>query len=311
MKLNIKYLLLLALSSQALSKAIDKKCVVKTVKKCRTGKKAIQALEDGQYSISVGDVTMTIDTQHGAKIMSYKLGEDEVLNQGTAPNSFGSTFWTSPQKEWNWPPVAEYDTKPFEAEIVGDKLIVAGQKSKYDYSIRKEFTADKEHNAIEIKYTIVNESDETRLVAPWEISRVPNDGMIFFESDAVEAANNMVGMPFEFEHDAAWFVMDEHEENRKINADGTGWLAYLNSKGLLFAKKFQDIQPAEPAPAEAEIQVFANPGKTFMEIEEQGAYVTIEPQGTVSWTARWYLTRTNLEIAPSEALLEQAKALLQ
>ena len=74
---------------------------------------SIKALEDGKYSISVGDVTMTVDASRGAKILSYKLGDVEVLNQGRMPNSFGSTFWTSPQSEWNWPPVADYDTKPF------------------------------------------------------------------------------------------------------------------------------------------------------------------------------------------------------
>ena len=263
---------------------------------------------DGKYTIAVGQTTMTIDATRGGKILSYKLGDAEVLNQGRMPNSFGSTFWTSPQSEWNWPPVAEYDSKPFQAEIVGDKLVLTGDKSRFGYSVRKEFTAVPKKDAISITYTIVNESGETRQVAPWEISRVPNDGVLFFVAPAVEPANNMVGLPFEFTQGAAWYVMDEARENRKINADGRGWLAYC-AKGLLFVKKFQDLKVGQAAPAEAEIQAYANPGKTFVEIEEQGAYTTLAPGASVSWTVRWSVVKTDLEPAPSKALLKLAKKL--
>ena len=134
----------------------------------------ITALDGGQYRICLDETTMTIDAQHGGKILSFKLGEAEVLNQGRFPNSFGSTFWTSPQAEWNWPPVAEYDTKPFSAEIRDGSLVLTGEKSeRFGYRIRKRFVPNPEDGAIVITYTIVNESGETRNVAPWEISRVP------------------------------------------------------------------------------------------------------------------------------------------
>ena len=55
--------------------------------------------------VKVGDVTMTINPEKGAKIMSLKYQDQEVISQLRWPESFGSTFWTSPQKEWNWPPV--------------------------------------------------------------------------------------------------------------------------------------------------------------------------------------------------------------
>ena len=118
----------------------------------------------------------------------------------------------------------------------------------------------------------------------------------------------MVGLPFEFTQGAAWYVMDEARENRKINADGRGWLAYC-AKGLLFVKKFQDLKAGQAAPAEAEIQAYANPGKTFVEIEEQGAYTTLAPGASVSWTVRWSVVKTELEPAPSKALLKLAKKL--
>ncbi|MBR5835428.1 MAG: hypothetical protein IKY66_04625 [Bacteroidales bacterium] len=266
----------------------------------------INTLENGKYSVSVGEVTLTVDASKGGKVVSYKLNDNEVLSQTRMPNSFGSTFWTSPQSEWNWPPVAEYDTKPFEAEVKDGVLVLTGQKSeRFGYRVLKEFSADAKDNAIVIKYTIVNESGETRKVAPWEISRVPNGGILFFDAKEATPANNMKGLPFTYEKDAAWYVMDEDSANRKINADGKGWLAFCNN-GLLFVKKFQDLKPSEPAPAEAEIQIYANPGKTFVEIEEQGAYTTLEPGAKVDWTVRWYLVPTDEAAVPSKSLLKKA-----
>ena len=275
---------------------------------CTLAAQTITPLEDGKYDISAGDVTMTVDAAHGGKILSFRLGEAEVLNQGRMPNSFGSTFWTSPQREWNWPPVAEYDTKPFQAEVNGFTLLLTGEKSRFGYRVRKVFNTDPKDGAFVITYTIANESGEVRQVAPWEISRVPNGGVLFFQAKAVEPANNMEGLPFTFEKGGAWYVMDEARVNRKINANGTGWLAFADN-GLLFVKKFQDLKAGEEAPAEAEIQAYANPGKTFVEIEEQGAYTTLQPGEELHWTVRWYLVPLKGDPVPSRKLFRQARKL--
>ena len=271
----------------------------------------VTPLENGQYLITNDDIAMTVDAAHGGKILSFKLGEAEVLNQGRFPNSFGSTFWTSPQAEWNWPPVAEYDTKPFSAEIKDGALVLTGEKSeRFGYRIRKRFETNPEDGAIVITYTIVNESGETRKVAPWEISRVPNGGVVYFDAPSVEPANNMEGLPFTFSHGLAWYVMDEASMNRKINADGKGWLAF-SANGLLFIKVFDNIDAAQAAPGEAEIQLYANPGKTFVEIEEQGPYTTLQPGGELSWTTRWYLLPNRYGDNPSEDLAAFTRQLIQ
>ena len=271
----------------------------------------VKTLENGKYSISVGDVTLTVDASRGGKVVSYMYQDKEILSTTRMPNSFGSTFWTSPQKEWNWPPVPEFDTKPFNAEVKDGVLVLTGEKSgRFGYRIRKEFSADKKDNAIVIKYTIINESGETRKVAPWEISRVPNGGVVFFEAKETVPANNMKGLPFTYEYGAAWYVMDEDRANRKINADGTGWLAFCDN-GLMFVKKFENLKPSQPAPAEAEIQIYVNTGKTFVEIEEQGAYTTLEAGDELDWTVRWSLVPQNLPAEPSKALLKKAKKLVK
>ena len=95
-------------------------------------------------------------------------------------------------------------------------------------------------------------------------------------------------MNFQDAKGAAWYQPDETNENRKVNADGKGWLAYAN-KGLLMLKRFEDLKPTQPAPDEAEIQVYVNRGKSYIELESQGAYTTLKPHEALNWTVRWYL----------------------
>ena len=170
----------------------------------------LRKVDDEKYAVSVDDVTLTVDAAHGGKILSFKLGEQEVIAQNPAanapapaegqpprrrffnPNSYGSTFWTSPQAEWNWPPVPEYDSLPYTAEIkegpvqfagsAMHAIVLEGQVSKYGYRIRKTITTDPSDGAIVVIYSIVNESGETRKVAPWEITRVPNGGFLEFDA---------------------------------------------------------------------------------------------------------------------------------
>lgn len=271
----------------------------------------IRPLGDGKYGIAAGDVTMTVDAARGGKILSFKYQDAEVISQTRFPNSFGSTFWTSPQSEWNWPPVPEYDTKPFEAAMDGDALVLTGEKSeRFGYRIRKRFAVDPAGGAVLVTYSILNESGQTRQVAPWEITRVPNGGLIFFDAGSVEGSNGMAALPFVFEKGAAWYTVDEAQENRKTNADGKGWLAFTDN-GLMLVKQFQDLEAGQPAPAEAEIQVYVNTGKTFVEIEQQGPYTTLAPGEALDWTVRWMLVPQPLPAVPDEALLEQARGLLR
>ena len=160
----------------------------------------VQKQDDEKYTVANGDVTLTVDVAHGAKILSFKLGDKEVIAQNPAaapaeegqprrrwfnPNSYGSTFWTSPQAEWNWPPVAEYDSLPYSVESADASTLVAlGQPSRFGYRVQKAFSADPADGAFIITYSIINESGETRKVAPWAITRVPNGGYLEFDAKA-------------------------------------------------------------------------------------------------------------------------------
>ena len=280
----------------------------------------VQKLDDEKYVLSVQDLSMTVDAGHGGKILSFKLGEQEVLAQNPAaapqpaqpgegqprrrffnPNSYGSTFWTSPQAEWNWPPVPEYDNLPYTAEIkdgpvkVADVTIPAlflqGQVSKYGYRVCKAFTVDPSDLAFVITYSIVNESGETRKIAPWQISRVPNGG--FLEFDAKPEGVTLADlMKVTFAEGLATLEVDVADQNRKINVDGKGWLNFRD-KGLVLTQRFPDIAQDAAAPGEAEIQVYIDARKSFVEIEAQGPYTELKPGEKLDWTVRWYLAADN------------------
>jgi para-nitrobenzyl esterase len=292
-------------------------------------KHCFQQLDDfrakqSSRQLQAGDVTMTVYPTKGGKIMSLKYKNQEVISQLTAPESFGSTFWTSPQKEWNWPPVQEFDKGAYQVEERDGGFIMTSEVSeRMKYRIRKEFSIDDTFSrqgvsggGFVVTYSIINESDETRQVAPWEITRVENDGgLIFFDAplDGITPANLMT---FKAEHGAVWYQPDEAGENRKINADGKGWLAYYNN-GLLLLKTFDDLPApsggaaSQPAPGEAEIQVYVNRGKTFIELESQGAYATLKPHEQLSWTVHWYLLPVEGGSQPSAELVKAVRNYLR
>ena len=253
-------------------------------------------------TLRVDDATMTVDPARGGKILSLKYQEQEVLSQSRFPESFGSTFWTSPQKEWNWPPVAEFDKQPYEVVQRADgRLTISSPVSeRLGMSVGKDFAIDASNHAFVITYSIRNEGTEARSVAPWEITRVTNTGgLIFFApTDSIWPAGLM---DFQLSDGAAWYETDEAPRNRKVNADGSGWLAYC-ADGLLLVKKFQDLQPEQPAPGEAEVQVYVNRGKTYIELESQGAYTLLQPGESLSWTVRWYLLPVDKNLSRSELL---------
>lgn len=271
---------------------------------------AMSALADENdnsvFTLQSGDAVMTVDISKGGKILSLKQGEQEVISQSRFPESFGSTFWTSPQKEWNWPPVSEFDKQPYTVKQRDSRLVISSPVSeRLGLSVGKDFCVDSRDGAFVITYSIKNEGNAPRRVAPWEITRVPNNnGIIFFTPvDSIWPAGLMT---FESAHGAAWYKTDEAPQNRKVNADGSGWLAYC-ADGLLLVKKFQDLKPDEPAPGEAEIQVYVNRGKTYIELESQGAYKLLQPGEQLSWTVRWYLQRIDGTAEPSATLLQAVR----
>ena len=50
--------------------------------------------------------------------------------------------------------------------------------------------------------------------------------------------------------------------------------------------------------------------KTFIELESQGAYTTLQPGEELKWTVTWYLLPYDGKAEPSEALKKKIKSIV-
>lgn len=274
--------------------------------------------ENYELKTADGHVTMVIDAANGARIMSLKWDTLEVISQNPAPNMYGSTFWTSPQKEWNWPPVREHDMGRYTVEQKDGKIIMtSGLSERFPLRIRKTFSVVDE-GYFAITYSITNEGTEERKVAPWEVTRVPGEGTIAFAApaDSIWPAGLM---NFQQNKSEARYDIDKVDKQRKINANGQptvssrkgkGWevkegdyleiltrkpffdgMSYLRytNKGLQLIKRFPDLKAGQAAPGEDEIQVYVHQDALYCELEEQGPYTLLKPGETLDWTVYWKL----------------------
>ena len=160
----------------------------------------VQGSVDEGFVIKAGNVTMTVSAKEGGKIMSYKYDDKEMLSQLRMRNQYGSTFWTSPQKEWNWPPVTEFDraayTDETDAIFKGSMLRLMSQTGrKLPFQIEKLYIPDPNGKYIKVLYTIYNRGDVEEEVKknPWQ-KWVFKKGIV--TNDFVNTSSNVVVVTF-------------------------------------------------------------------------------------------------------------------
>jgi hypothetical protein len=98
-------------------------------------------------------------------------------------------------------------------------------------------------------------------------------------------------MPTETAHGQTWCAPAKTTGEGKVFADGSGgYLAYAVGEYILI-KRFMDTPASQAAPAEAEIELYVNADHSYVEVENQGAYASIEPGATRTWRVTWYARR--------------------
>lgn len=267
--------------------------------------------------LEFGDLYFEVDAAVAGRISSARLGGDELLTTPAVhETNYGSTFWTSPQADWGWPPVADIDSAPFTVSaeghsctLVGPRVDLRDSPAVHQLRLSKKFTADLLNDAVEVDYTLRNEGRDTKRLAPWEITRVPPYGLTFFATDS--APTGSVVPPITREHGCVWFrYEDSVRHHAKLYADGNGWIAHVTTDDLLLIKTFPDLAPRQAAEGEAEIEVYASnppdaPSARYAEVENQGAFTELRPGAALTWSVRWYLRKLprNLTATPSAELL--------
>ena len=151
------------------------------------------------------------------------------------------------------------------------------------------------NDVVTIEYTLTNTGSAAASWAPWEVSRVNATGLTFFpEGAAIPAKPGSFGalLALQGAGGAAWLDYKPSlytSGNYIVARDGLeGWSAHAES-GVVFIKSFTDIAPAEIPPEEGEIQLWTDNTHTALEMENEGAYVSLAAGQSLVWTVRWYL----------------------
>jgi hypothetical protein len=264
---------------------------------------AVPTVSGTVYTFTAGNLVFAVDAAKAGRIVTFSLAGRNILTaaKNSQDNNWGSTFWPSPQSAWNWPPPAELDPNPYTASLSGAVLTMASQTfAALGLSVTKQFSVDASMGVVTIQYGLVNHGTQPLSVAPWEISRVAAGGLTFFPMGDGSPSKGMQDLlNLQMSGGAAWFAYDASAitNDQKVFADGhEGWIAHVGGN-LLLVKVFSDTPAAQAAPGEAEIEIYTDAGHSYIEVENQGAYVSVAPGATSTWTVRWFLRQLDASVS--------------
>lgn len=246
------------------------------------------------HYLRVPKKVLGVDQNYGARIVSLKYYGKELLSTDKVnKENFGSTLWTSPQSDWNWPPNPIFDAFPYEANLVGTELrFYSDPDEKSGLQMGKFFKISAIDSAFIITYVIKNISATDKVVAPWEVTRRIAGGISFFPASPDSAIMKKSTLPgVTVKNGIVWFEYDP----AKITADSKlfalaseGWLANVKDS-VLFLKSFTDIPDSVLPPGQGEVEIFANGAKQYVELENHGEYTTLFPGDSLTYKMKWII----------------------
>jgi hypothetical protein len=272
-------------------------------------------VRDGRHVLAWDDLSFEVDARTGGRVTALRVGGRNLL---TGPEidagNFGSTFWTSPQSAWGWPPVPEVDHAEYRASIEDSAIVMRSARSaSLGVEIEKRFSADRARGAVLFEYRIHNLGTVPLRTAPWQITRVGPGGLTFYPSGDGAFPPSNLGVQDAL--GATWYDYDRASitEHQKHFADGReGWLAHVDGDALL-VKTFPAVPRESHAPGEAQIEIYASPAHTYVEVEAQGAYEIVDPGEALTWEVVWLARRLPPKLSVSvgsQALLAHVRALV-
>lgn len=246
--------------------------------------------EGDRVRLSVVALEMVVDADNGARIIEFsREGQNILLPSSVHWENFGSTFWTSPQADWEWPPPHDIDRASYEIVLEEDSVLLRGPRAEsLGVQVEKRFEPLANDRAIRVTYGLVNVSGEAVTYAPWEVTRVRAGGLTFFRPGTLVLEASDLGVTTAAGH--TWYSSSgSSDSDGKYHADGQGgWIAHAEG-GLLLVKSFSDVPTSAFAPDHAEIEIFANAEATYVEVEQQGPYQTLQPGSRLDWAVEWRL----------------------
>jgi hypothetical protein len=254
---------------------------------------------DDLLALRCGDILFECDPRRGGRIVTFALDDINLLSgPETDPDNFGSTFWTSPQSDWGWPPPFEIDHGPYTPQETQDAIVLTSLPcQQLEISVAKRFSAVRARQAIELEYRVQNIGSGARWFAPWEVSRVLPGGTSFFPTGHRRAdCGPFKPLPIRELNGVTWYEHrpDTMEGDQKLFTDGAqGWIAHLAGERI-FIKTFSSISLDQQAPGEGQIEIYAS--RSYVEVEQQGAFTELSPGENLSWKVQWYLRKLPLSM---------------
>jgi hypothetical protein len=258
-------------------------------------------VEGGRHVLAWDDVRVEIDAASGARVTALRLGGRDLLTGPAADaGNYGSTFWPSPQSAWGWPPLPEIDHGPYRAEVEPAAIVMRSATSAtLAVAVEKRFAADAGRGALIFDFAIANRGDAATRLAPWQITRVPPGGLTLFPTGhGIDPPCPPSNLAVREALGVTWYAFEAAAvtDHQKLFADGReGWLAHVEGDALL-VKTFAIVPRAAQAPGEAQIEIYATPAHTYVEVEAQGAYETIAPGAALTWRVVWLVRRLPPEV---------------
>lgn len=292
MKMN--YLLpALLIAGQLLYSCADSKKTESTEQ--ATPAATIEAIGDSAYTLSFAGLQAKIDVKNGGRLEGFSLnGENCLSGKNVNSGNWGTSMWPSPQSAWGWPPSQQLDNLAYSVVSDSTEIVLRSQKDpKQAFVFTKSYKIDPKDTSLVVTYKILNDTTVAQKVAAWEISRVAPGGLTFYPSGD-EAKRGQLAPLTKDSSGVTWFQYSAETIPTgvpKLLADGKeGWLAQVTN-GLLLVKSFEDVVAGKYAPEEGEIELYANPDHSYIEIEQQGTYVEVQAGGEIVYVVRYKLMK--------------------
>lgn len=254
--------------------------------------------------IKQGKLRMEIMPKVAGRVSSLRYDGHELLVTDADQSNitdWGTVFWSSPQSEWNWPPIDTLDSKPYALTTDDERVVLTSEvDKKTGYQFTKTYLPIGD-DRIAVTYRITNHSDQEKNVAPLEVTRLPPSGDLFYPRGDTDPISGIF-YPLDVQNidDLTWYHYDAKKirtDHHKVMQDGKeGWVAYVN-KGHLLVKEFADNPPAAIANGEREIEIFAHVEHIFIEMKQQGAVVALAPGEYLEWTVIWHVKKLPADLA--------------
>ncbi|MCU0417165.1 MAG: DUF4380 domain-containing protein [Cytophagaceae bacterium] len=249
--------------------------------------------QNNVFTLQYGPLRVIVDATAAGKMSGLYWDSLSFLSDTSAhPDNWGNSLWPSPQRAWGWPPSIALDKAPY--QVLTDTGYVELKSSKdslLGLVFIKRYSIETKDTSLHIRYTILNSSTQERRVAAWEISRVAPKGLTLFPMGELPWKGDLSNH-ISLLDSIVWFdytALPIPSGVPKLFASGKeGWMAQIGSSGIII-KKFTDILPLQYAPDEAEIELYANPDGSYIEIEQQGPYTTLAPGAQLTYEVQWYV----------------------